>query len=94
MAVEYPQIGHRVVAKVVGMEKPCNINMQEGDEFELSMHKCGEFCGYYYHNVQPFVVMLQTGGEIPGLPDPDVMQGFTCPNPQHKVQIELQRVRA
>jgi uncharacterized repeat protein (TIGR04076 family) len=94
MAVQYPPMGHKVVAKVLGMENPCTINMREGDEFELSIHKCGNFCGAYYHAIQPFVVMLQTGGELPGLPDQDLMQGFTCPNPQHKVQLELKRVRA
>lgn len=94
MAVEYPSIGHKVMVKVVGMEKPCNINMQKGDEFELSMHKCGEFCGFYYHDLLPWVVMMQTGGDVPGLPDPDVMQGFECPNPGHKVQVELRRIKA
>jgi uncharacterized repeat protein (TIGR04076 family) len=94
MAVKYPSIGNKVKAKVLGMEKPCTINMQKGDEFELSIHKCGEFCGLFYHNIQPFVVMMQTGGDFPGLPDPDVMPMIQCPNGQNKVKIELKRVKA
>ena len=93
MAVEYPPIGHKVMAKVLEMENPCTINMQQGDEFELSTHKCGEFCGLFYHNIQPFVVMMQTGGEFPGVPDPEVMPGFVCPNPANKVKVELRRIR-
>jgi len=94
MAVQYPAIGNKVVAKVKGMANPCTINMQEGDEFEISLHKCGNFCGAFYHNLQPWVVMLQTGGDLPGLPDPDVMGGFVCPNPVNKVQLELRRIKA
>lgn len=94
MAVKYPPIGNKVVAKVLGMDGRCTINMQEGDEFELSIHKCVQFCGLFYHNIQPFVVMMQTGGDFPGLPDPDVMPGITCPNGQNKVKIELRRIKA
>ena len=47
MAVKYPPIGNKVVAKVLGMDGRCTINMQEGDEFELSLHKCVQFCGLF-----------------------------------------------
>lgn len=93
MAVEYPPIGHKVTAKVIGMDNPCTINMQEGDEFELSLHKCGNFCGFFYHNIHPMVMMMQTDGEFPGLPDPEVLSGIECPNGRNKVKIELRRVK-
>jgi len=51
MAVSYPKIGNKVVAKVIERKGGCSIGMDAGDEFELSLHKCGEFCGYFYHNM-------------------------------------------
>ena len=50
MAVTFPEIGNKVVAKVIGMQNSCSIGMKVGDEFELSVHKCGDFCGYFGGN--------------------------------------------
>lgn len=92
MAVTYPKIGNKVVAKVVGMQGDCTIGMKPGDEFELSVHKCGDFCGYFYHNVIGWVKTLQFGGTFPLFEDPDV-QTWECPNAANRVKIELRRVR-
>ena len=92
MAVSFPQIGNKVVAKVLETKGPCTIGMQAGDEFELSTHKCGEFCGLFYKNLQGWVQMLQFGGTFP-MGDPDVMV-WDCPNPANRVKVELQRIKA
>jgi uncharacterized repeat protein (TIGR04076 family) len=51
MAVTFPEIGNKVVAKVISMQNSCSIGMKVGDKFELSVHKCEDFCGYFYHNL-------------------------------------------
>lgn len=43
MAVTYPQMGNKVVAKVIEKQGDCTIGMNVGNEFELSVYKCGEF---------------------------------------------------
>lgn len=90
MAIQFPSIGNKVVAKVIEMNNPCTIGMQPGDEFELSTHKCGEFCGLFYSNIAGWVRVLQFGGTFK--PDnPDVMT-WTCPNGNNQVKVELRRI--
>jgi len=90
--ITYPKIGHKVVAKVLEMQNNCTIGMKPGDEFELGVHQCGNFCGYFYHNIFNWVNTLQFGGTFPLFPDPDV-QMWECPNPMNRVKVELRRVK-
>ena len=92
MSVSYPKLGQKVVAKVIDMKGNCTIGMQKGDEFELSLHRCGEFCGYFYHNIHNWITMLQFEGNSPLGDDPAVMI-WECPNPNNRVKIELRRVK-
>jgi uncharacterized repeat protein (TIGR04076 family) len=91
MAIEYPSLGHKVVAKVMDMQNPCTIGMQKGDEFEVSMHRCGEFCGAFYHNIHSWISVMQCNGALPLLTDPEVME-LQCPNNASQVKIELRRI--
>ena len=88
--ITYPPIGNKVVAKVLEMQNNCTIGMKPGDEFELSTHKCGEFCGLLYKNIQGWVQVLQFGGTFPMGENPDV-QVWDCPNPMNRVKVELRR---
>ena len=92
MAVSYPKLGSKVIAKVIETKDKCTIGMKVGDEFELSLHKCGEFCGYFYRNIFNWISTLQFGGTFPLGEDPDV-QVWDCPNPKNRVKIKLKRVK-
>ena len=92
MAVTYPKIGNKVMAKVLEVKGSCTIGMKPGDEFELSIHKCGEFCGFFYHNIFGWVTTLQFGGTFPMGDDPDVMV-WDCPNSENGVKVELKRIK-
>jgi len=92
MAISYPKIGNKLIAKVIEMQGDCSIGMQVGDEFEVGIHKCGEFCGYFYHNIFNMINTLQFGGTFPAGDDPDV-QVWECPNTNNRVKVELRRVK-
>ncbi|NDV26302.1 TIGR04076 family protein [Desulfovibrio sp. JC010] len=92
MSVKFPAIGSRVVAKVIETEGTCTIGMKPGDEFELSTHKCGDFCGLFYSNIAGWVTTLQLGGTFPFGDDPDV-QVWECPNLNNRVKVELRRIK-
>jgi uncharacterized repeat protein (TIGR04076 family) len=92
MSVKYPPIGNKVVAKVIETKGECSIGMQVGDEFELGIHQCGDFCGYFYHNIFHWVNLLQFDGSFPLFPDKDVMV-WECPNPNNRVKVELRRMK-
>ena len=88
----FPQIGNKVTAKIIGMEGQCTIGMKEGEEYELSIHHCGDFCGYFYHNIFNWINMLQFGGTFPK-GDPDIME-WTCPNGNNHLKVQLVREKA
>ncbi|MCD6534877.1 MAG: TIGR04076 family protein [Deltaproteobacteria bacterium] len=90
MAVNYPAIGNKVTAKIIEVGGACSIGMKVGDEFELSVHQCGDFCGYFYHNIFQWVTLLQFDGTFPLFPDKDVMV-WECPNSGIRVKVELRR---
>ncbi len=90
--VTYPKIGHKVTAKVLDMQNNCTIGMKPGDEFDLSIHQCGSFCGLFYHNIQGWISTLQFGGTFPMGDNPDV-QVWDCPNPMNRVRVELRRTK-
>ncbi len=90
--ISYPKVGNKVVAKVIETQGDCTIGMKVGDEFELDVHRCGEFCGYFYHNIFGWVKTLQFGGTFPMGDDPDV-QVWDCPNPMNRVKVELRRIK-
>ncbi|MCD6560777.1 MAG: TIGR04076 family protein [Desulfobacteraceae bacterium 4484_190.1] len=92
MAVKYPKIGNKVMAKIIESKGDCSIGMKPGDEFELSLHKCGEFCGFFYHNIYGWIKTLQFGGSFPPGSDSDIIQ-WTCPNPKNRVKVELRRIK-
>lgn len=92
MAVNFPPIGNKVVAKVIAVKSACTIGLKPGDEFELSTHRCGDFCGLFYSNIARWVTTLQLGGTFPFGDDPDV-QVWDCPNAQNRVRVELRRIR-
>ncbi|XPV77868.1 MAG: TIGR04076 family protein [Desulfovibrio sp.] len=87
----FPNLGNQVIAKVISTKSNCTIGMKAGDEFELSTHKCGNFCGLFYSNILQWITTLQLGGTFPFGEDPDVML-WDCPNPQNRVKIELRRI--
>jgi uncharacterized repeat protein (TIGR04076 family) len=62
MTKSQPEIGHKVVAKVIDATRGCTIGMKDGEWHELSVHKCGDFCGYFYHNIFGAIYTLQFGG--------------------------------
>lgn len=92
MSVSFPSIGNKVVARIVETKGDCTIGMKPGDEFELSTHRCGDFCGLFYSNIAGWVKTLQFGGTFPMGSDPDVMV-WDCPNPMNRVKVELKRIK-
>jgi len=53
--------GHRVVGKIIGLKGSCNAGHKVEDEFELSGHDTAGLCGFFYHDIFPYIIMLQLG---------------------------------
>ncbi len=90
---EFPQIGNRVVGTIKSVKGSCNWGHKVGDQLELSAHNTAGLCGFFYHDIFPYIVMLQFGGGYPAeWGDPNVVQ-LECMDRMNAVRIELARVQ-
>ena len=94
MAEQPPQyqIGDRVVGTVKAVKGTCHWEHKAGDTFELSGHNTAGLCGFFYHDIFPYITMLQFGGGFADFGgDPDSV-GLECMDRMNAVKIDLRRV--
>jgi uncharacterized repeat protein (TIGR04076 family) len=90
---EQGRIGYRVVGTIKGVKGSCSAGHKVGDQLELSGQSAGGLCGFLYHSVFPYLIMLQFGGGYPAeWGDPDVIE-VDCVDKMNTVTIELRRIR-
>ena len=80
--------GCRVIGSITGTKGNCAMGHKVGDRFELHGRTSDGLCGYFYHSIFPYIIMLQCGGTWPGeggLPE------FDCPDAANAVTIKLER---
>jgi uncharacterized repeat protein (TIGR04076 family) len=89
---EVKGIGYRVTGTIKAVKGTCSAGHKAGDVIELSGHNTGGVCGFLYHDIFPYVVMLQFGGGFPvEWGNPDVVE-LDCMDKMNAVTIELRRV--
>ena len=91
MSEEKPKIGFRVVGEIKSIQGTCSAGHKVGDKFELSMHDSAGLCGLFYHDIFPWILALQLGGEYPW-GEKDVVE-LECMDRINAVKIELRRMR-
>lgn len=91
---EKPKIGYRVVGTIKDIKGTCSAGHKVGDQIELSAHDTGGLCGFLYHDIFPYVLMLQFGGSFPpDWGDQDVVT-LDCMDKYNLLTIELRRIKA
>ena len=87
------KIGFNVIGTIREVKGSCSAGHKVGDSMELSLHKTGGLCGAFYHDIYPYVVMLQMGGSFPDeWGEADVLE-LECMDRHNAVKIELRRIR-
>ena len=88
------QIGYRVVGTIKNVKGNCNAGHKVGDQLELSGHSSGGLCGFFYHNIFPYIIMLQFGGGFPEewVEDTNIVE-LVCMDKMNEVTIELKRIK-
>ncbi len=82
--------GHRVVATVKSIQGRCGWGHKEGDTFDISVHDTAGLCGLFYHDIFPWIMALQFGGDNPwGATDAKELE---CMDRRSLVKLELKRV--
>lgn len=90
---EETRIGYKVIGTIKDVKGSCSAGHRVGDQMELSLHKTGGLCGAFYHDIFPYVVMLQMGGSFPAAwGDIDIVN-LECMDRLNAVSIELKRHR-
>ncbi len=87
---ERPRVGHRVVGTIKAVKGDCHWGHKVGDTFEISAHDTAGLCGFFYHDIFPYIVMLQFGGGFEEWGYPDSME-LECMDRANAVKIELRR---
>jgi uncharacterized repeat protein (TIGR04076 family) len=92
MAAE-PRFGFRVVGTIKSVKGHCNAGHKVGQQLELSGHNTAGMCGFFYHDIFPYVIMLQFGGGFPvEWGNPDLVE-LECMDRTNVVKIELKRLK-
>ena len=90
---EQERLGYRVVGTIKAVKGYCSAGHQVGDQIELSAHSSSGLCGFFYHDLFPYIVMLQFGGSFPpDWGDPDVLE-LDCMDKYNLATIELKRIK-
>lgn len=91
---ENVKVGHRIVGTIKSVKGNCNAGHKVGDMLELSGHNNGGLCGFFYHDIFPYIIMLQFGGSFPKTwgGDPDIVN-LECMDKFNAVTIELKRIK-
>ena len=83
------EFGYKVTGTITQTKGKCFFGHKAGDKFELNVHSSSGLCGYLYHNVFPFIIMLQYGGKWPE--EKGELPEFECPDIAKAVRIKLRR---
>ncbi len=90
---EKPRVGYRVEGEILAVKGTCSWGHKAGDRIELSGHDTAGMCGFFYHDIFPYVIMLQFGGGFPReWGDPDVVD-LDCMDRANRVSIRLRRIK-
>ena len=85
------EIGYKVVGTVTRVKGTCSCGHKVGDRFELSGYSPGGLCGFFYHDIFYYIVLLQFCGRFPeewGAPDTIVVE---CTDRLNAVGMRLHR---
>ena len=91
---EKPKIGYRIIGTIKSVKGSCSAGHKKGDKLELSGYSSGGLCGFFYHDIFPYIIMLQFDGGFPEkwVEDPDVVE-LVCMDKMNEVTIELRRIK-
>jgi len=89
---EVKEAGHCVTGTIKAVKGTCSAGHKVGDVIDLSGRNTGGMCGYLYHSLFPYLIMLQFGGGFPvEWGNPDVVE-IDCMDKMNVVTIELRRI--
>ena len=88
-----PRIGFQVEGEITAVKGVCSCGHKAGDKLDISGLDTAGLCGFFYHAIFPYIIMLQFGGGFPTeWGNPDVVE-LECMDKANAVTIRLRRIR-
>ena len=85
-----PDIGRKMIARVVGVKGNCNAGHQVGDQFPISCRYPGVLCGYFFHDIFPNICVMQTGGSFPWWSKGQTSFEYHCSDRVNQVSLVIE----
>ena len=82
--------GYRITGTVTKIKGKCSWGHKVGDKFELSGYTPNGLCGYFYHDIYPYIIMLEFGGKFPDAWGGEALD-LECMDRENAVHLELRR---
>lgn len=90
---EEPRVGFKVEGEILAVKGTCSWGHRVGEKFDLSGHDTAGLCGFFYHDIFPYIIMLQFGGGFPQeWGGPDVVE-LECMDRTNAVKVRLCRIK-
>ena len=87
------RVGFRVEGETIAVRGNCSWGRKVGGKFDLSGHNTAGLCGFFYHDIFPYIIMLQfSDGSPPEWGDPEAVE-LECMGKTNAVKIRLRRIR-
>ncbi|MBM3120016.1 MAG: TIGR04076 family protein [Chloroflexi bacterium] len=83
----------RVIGTIKSVRGTCSAGHKVGDQLEVSCMNSGSLCGFFYHDIFPYLFILEYGsGFPPGFGEYPDMMDMRCPD-NSKVIMEIRRIK-
>lgn len=83
-----PEAGKKVTGTILSVQGECACEHKAGDKFHLTGYTPNGLCGFFYHDIFPYILMLQFGGKFPEDWGGGVLE-FNCPDAINLARIQL-----
>lgn len=62
---EEEMVEAKFTATVTAAKGTCHAHHKAGQKFELNCYDSGGLCGFFYHDIFPYLTVMQFGGKYP-----------------------------
>jgi len=89
--MEEEKLTIKFIGTVTGAKGTCHANHKTGQTFELNCYDSGGLCGCFYHDIFPYLSVMQFGGKYPWW-DKDQIE-VECPDRYNTVSLKIEKKR-
>ncbi len=81
----------KFIATVTGAKGTCHAHHTLGQQFELNCYDSGGLCGFFYHDLFPYLNVMQFGGKYPWW-EKDGIE-VECPDRYNAISLKIEKKR-